>query len=74
MRFMGSKAEEARTYLSSWRLQFDCCIVENFRGQNTKYNYQGNLSNEVTIQFRLLCGYRVTNFKDKKGVASISER
>ena len=73
MRFAGLKAEEARSYLASWRLQFDRCIVENFRGQNTKYNYQGDLSNEVTIQFRLLCGYRVTNFKDKKGVASISE-
>ena len=66
MRFTGSKAGEARSYLALWRLQFGCSIVENFRGQNTKYNDQGDLFIEVIIQFRLLCVYREAILRSKR--------
>ena len=65
MRFTGSKAGEAGAYLASLRLQFGRCIVENFRGQNTKYNDQGDLIIEVIIQFRLLCVYREAILRSK---------
>ena len=66
--FTGSKAGEAGAYLASWRLQFGRCIVENFRGQNTKYNNQGDLlrgHNSIQTTLRLPSD----NLKTKKGMA-----